>query len=293
MQYIEMMLGAPACGKSTYAKAKIANEPNWVRVNKDDIRIELGSPEHSQAIEKKVVKIEDERIEEALKEGKNVIVDDTNLSPKHLQNHFKPMAAKFGAEVVINKDFLKVPMHECIRRNKLRKESVPEVAIRSMFKMYGFWTREERYWLNSIEKNMNKKPAFICDIDGTVAFADNRSYYEETKCATDVPNTPVIEVIKSLCKNNTVLFVSGRKDTSRQQTTEYLQKHVGTDFEKLIMRRADDNRPDDILKEEIYRTQIEPFYNIIGVFDDRMKVVKKWKELGLFVFDCNQSGAEF
>jgi len=39
MQKIEILVGIPASGKSTYAKSVVAKDPNgWVRINNDNIR---------------------------------------------------------------------------------------------------------------------------------------------------------------------------------------------------------------------------------------------------------------
>ena len=51
------------------------------------------------------------------------------------------------------------------------------------------------------------------------------------------------------------------------------------------MRKKGDYRHDEIIKEEIYHTDIEPNYNVIAVFDDRNRVCDMWRNLGLL---CNQ-----
>jgi len=50
------------------------------------------------------------------------------------------------------------------------------------------------------------------------------------------------------------------------------------------MRKSKDNRKDSIVKEEIYRKHIFPFYYIQFVLDDRNQVVDHLRELGLTVF---------
>mgnify|MGYP003433581663 FL=1 len=59
------------------------------------------------------------------------------------------------------------------------------------------------------------------------------------------------------------------------------------------MRQFKDMRSDDIVKEEMYNTHIKDKYEVIGVFDDRLKVCRMWYKLGLFVFNCNQGLIEF
>ena len=58
------------------------------------------------------------------------------------------------------------------------------------------------------------------------------------------------------------------------------------------MRAANDTRQDYIIKEEIYRDAIEPYYDVRGVFDDRPSVVAMWRRLGLRVYHVNDGFQE-
>lgn len=164
-------------------------------------------------------------------------------------------------------------------------------------------------WLQPIKDNNKalkpKKEAIIVDLDGTVAFSTNRGWYEEEKCATDEPNLPVIRVIQHFIKYDTevaVLFVSGRKDIAREQSRSWIFKHIYNEGDfghhikdiKLYMRKSDDVRDDAIVKEEIYFEHILPQYCVIGVWDDRPKVVRNcWRKNKLFVFNCYQDDIDF
>lgn len=52
------------------------------------------------------------------------------------------------------------------------------------------------------------------------------------------------------------------------------------------MRKTGDYRKDCIVKEEIYRKDIEPIYDILFCVDDRKQVVDAWRELGLTCLQC-------
>lgn len=52
------------------------------------------------------------------------------------------------------------------------------------------------------------------------------------------------------------------------------------------MRGVDDLRNDAIVKKELAERYILPMYNVRGVFDDRDRVVKMWRELGLTCYQC-------
>jgi len=144
---------------------------------------------------------------------------------------------------------------------------------------------------------MNKLSAVICDIDGTVAIHEGiRGHYEYDKVSLDVPNRPIIDVVTSyvgIAKEfggKTVLIVmTGRpaSETVTADTSAWLLKN-GIYYDSLIMRpeflegtTKPDYRKDYIVKEELYRTHVEPFYDVDVVFDDRTQVVQMWRRIGL------------
>jgi hypothetical protein len=119
----------------------------------------------------------------------------------------------------------------------------------------------------------------IVDIDGTIALRGERDPYCWEDVINDEQNKPIIGLVMQLEQFNDLIFVSGRKDICRNDTIVWLELCGFDDFE-LHMRRADDNRPDEIVKKEIYEKHIYP-RKVRWVFDDRNKVVKMWRELGL------------
>ena len=131
------------------------------------------------------------------------------------------------------------------------------------------------------------KKAIIIDVDGTVALRDpeiNRSPYDFSLVHTDLPNLEVINVIKSLWESgHRLIFVSARDDICFNQSYKWLMNNCPP-FVKLLMRKSGDNRPDDVVKREIYNKHIKFDYEVVGVFDDRNSVVKMWRELGLTCF---------
>lgn len=154
---------------------------------------------------------------------------------------------------------------------------------------------------------MTKKGAIIVDIDGTLANCDHRRHFVDGSIGKkdwkafyeamidDTLNKWCDEIIYSLgdtehCCYDTIL-VSGRPEEYRNLTLEWLKKN-GVDStgyfsrEMLFMRKNGDFRDDAIIKEEIYREHIEPYYNILFVIDDRKRVVDMWRRLGLVCLHC-------
>jgi FMN phosphatase YigB (HAD superfamily) len=90
-----------------------------------------------------------------------------------------------------------------------------------------------------------------------------------------------------------IYIVSGRDETYRSQTQEWLHNHGITGYMALYMRQAKDYRADDIVKEEIFNANFaDKKDRILCVFDDRPRVIRMWRKLGIPVFDCGY-GIEF
>jgi predicted kinase len=90
-----MTLGLPASGKSTWAKEQVAKSGGQMkRVNKDDMRNMIDGGKYSRGNEKSILAIRDLIIEHYLSVGISVVVDDTNLHPKH-KEALKVIAAKY------------------------------------------------------------------------------------------------------------------------------------------------------------------------------------------------------
>lgn len=130
--------GLPASGKTSWARAQIAaaGSPGAiVRLNRDDLRWALhGELYHLPVTEWQVTLVQHAGVAALLAAGRTVIVDDTNLNPKHLAE-LANIAATCGAEFEV-RDFTHVPLDECIARDRKRLGSrgyVGEEIIRAMY----------------------------------------------------------------------------------------------------------------------------------------------------------------
>lgn len=133
IQTIIFLRGLPASGKSTWAKQYCLENPNFIRINKDDLRILLGNQPFSYEFENVVLNIQRYIGTSILKFGKSIIVDDTNFSPKH-HDFWKNFADNEGFEFVL-KTF-DTPVEECIDRDSKRPESVGKGVILNMYEKY-------------------------------------------------------------------------------------------------------------------------------------------------------------
>ena len=125
-----------------------------------------------------------------------------------------------------------------------------------------------------------KPKAIIVDIDGTLAHMQGRSPYDYTQVHTDAIDLVIRDIVNRYSDTHVVLIVSGRKDECYEATLDWLIDNQIT-YRKLYMRPSDDKREDSVLKREIYEQEILPNYEVDFVLDDRNRVVKMWREIGL------------
>ena len=289
MPTLTMTKGLPASGKSTWAKLEVARSKGKTkRINKDDLRDMIDAGTWSKENEKNILKVRDKLIQHYLSNGFNVIVDDTNLHPKH-EETLAEIAENNQAAFEI-KSFLDVPLLECIRRDLQRDKSVGERTIRTM---YNTFIRKKGHVAQYKPPVYNEDlpTCIIVDIDGTLAHMDGRSPYDYSKVHTDIPDPVVRDFVNTEYQKGRdgigipeiyVLVVSGREDSCAEVTQKWL-KDNNIFYDELFMRASGDLREDSIIKREIYEKYIKPRYNVKYVLDDRDRVVKMWRELGLKV----------
>ena len=145
----------------------------------------------------------------------------------------------------------------------------------------------------------------VFDIDGTLANIEHRLDYVRSKpknwkafdagIPNDAVNPYVAEVFRQMVEEgHHVILASGRNDRSRKATEDWLRKSSLIGYKKLYMRKADDFRGDDIVKREILDEIVADWGRKPDmVFDDRPRVVRMWREEGIFVFNVYQGEEDF
>ena len=145
--------------------------------------------------------------------------------------------------------------------------------------------------------------AIIFDIDGTLADVTDRRHHvtggrkDWGKFFDEMVNDPPLADVCLLAEllgthpqvieGTTALFLfSGRPETHRKETEDWLRIHVPTYFRQavaLLMRGEGDYRPDTEVKREMLHGIQGQGYNARLVVDDRPSVVAMWKAEGLTV----------
>ena len=131
-----------------------------------------------------------------------------------------------------------------------------------------------------MDRKMRK--AIICDIDGTLAHMHDRSPYDWDKVGDDDVDSTIKNILRVFYSDGSyaIIIVSGRDEVCKHKTIDWLRKNYVM-YDELFMRPRGDNRPDEVIKKEIYDRHIKNEYRVAFVLDDRNKVVKMWRKLGL------------
>jgi len=224
----------------------------------------------------------------ALMSGKSVVVDDTNLRAKHARA-LLDIAADTGSAWSVH-DLTGVPVEECIARDAARgaggQRAVGADVIRRMHAKYlGRPLQPVEPTLAALTDTRvyvpdeALPPAWLVDVDGTLATMGDRGPFDWHRVSEDTPNVPVVELVTHLSNNAAIVVMSGRDEVCRADTKAWLDKHIT--FDVLHMRSEGDTRKDAVVKAELFWEHVAPEWNVRGVVDDRKQVVDAWRAMGL------------
>lgn len=291
-----LLVGPPGSGKSSCSKDYVGDGPNdFVYVNQDS-----QGPEHMDTFD------------QAILDGKNVIVDRMNFNKEQRNRYLKiAKAAGYTTEIdVIHESYetcynrmVKRENHETIKDEKARRS-----ALHFFFTRYERVSDDEadrvhRYWPGEDQK---KPKVVICDLDGTLCNIEHRVHHVRDgkkdwgKFFQDIPkDTPhewCVNILKSLAENTyKIVYCSGRSEDEREKTEAWLATNgLAGFFDRghfyhsvpLYMRKAKDSRKDSIVKEIILDFEILTRYEPVFMIDDRKQVVDMWRSRGYTCLQC-------
>lgn len=128
MSKLTVLCGLPASGKSTFAQE--LEEETSVILSSDDIRKELFDNVSHQDSSKEVFETMNQRAQDLLKQGKNVIYDATNINRKRRVHLINNVLKADEYEVYYFNKYI-----SNVKFNNLKRERVvPEHAINNMYK---------------------------------------------------------------------------------------------------------------------------------------------------------------
>lgn len=296
MKKVIMTIGAPGSGKTTWALEQAADKKHkTIVLNRDDLRAMLfgGKYKYSRANENIVMNAMVNMLNDALVDNsiQRIIIADTNLN-ESTRNKFNSVIekhSKLDKPICTEHKHFDVSWVELEKRNLKRGDkAVPKQVLRDMYlKMQKYMGKHKQY-----TPDPTKQKAVIFDLDGTLANNDHRHAFDYEKLIDDKPIEFVVELARMYAQNDyDIICVSGRnagdKETNDKHwhaTASWLSKN-NIPWSVLYMRDWDDNRADDIIKEEIFWNKIENNWNVECAFDDRDRVVEMWRRIGV---NCSQ-----
>lgn len=141
--------------------------------------------------------------------------------------------------------------------------------------------------INPKEWYGDRPEAFIFDLDSTLRRDEKRlsyilendwdKYYEAQ--VNDKPIRATVAILNALgIAGYRIIILTGSKRL--HLIVAWLEKN-NVQYDELFYRGDEDNTRDVEYKNEIYSSKIFPKYTVIGVFEDRERVVNMWESLGL------------
>lgn len=299
MPTIHVMTGLPASGKTTRALQLLAeSEGRMRRVSLDSIRAMLD--EHGDGRmwthkhEGTAQRIQEEAVLAALRDGFDVVVDNTHLTTR-MPGRLRAVVA--GEATFVVHDFTDVPVDECVRRDAGREKPVGEETILRLHQRHrsatkGGW-RLTAEWMNDQEPvrpyvaDPSLPSAILCDIDGTLAINVSRGPYDFERCGEDALNASVAHALATYAATGErIVLLSGRSEEHRERTLGWLGAHQ-VPFDELWMRHQGDQRRDDIVKAELFDAHVRDRFAVRFSLDDRDRVVAVWRRMGLPTWQVN------
>lgn len=293
--------GIPASGKSTYAKNWVAQDrDNRVRVNRDDIRFgTFGKYYFADAKERnekeaRVTQIEEDLIRRHLSEGKSVVSDNMHLNPKFLKSYLK-MAKDFNVKVD-HKDF-PISLEEALRRNSKRDRVVDEDALKTIYaRNLGpggqFHLFPGSHPIKPFAKPEKRRHAMIVDMDGTLSDTRDIVHFVESRPGKKYrdfdsfhrhsyftpPNKEVLKMVMDAHEKGLAIIITTARNEAYREVTQAWLDRLNVPYENMYMRADNDGRPDFVVKDEIYNTQIKQDYDVVRALDDNPQAVKAWQK---------------
>ena len=149
----------------------------------------------------------------------------------------------------------------------------------------------------------DKKFDVICDVDGTLVDISARVDLAvagakkgkkmnwnifldpEVILENDVEQEDVTGVIKSLIESGHKVIITSARNERHREVTEKQLANFGIKHSALFLRADGDFRGDDDVKEELLGKIREAGFDPKVAFDDRQKVVDRWRKIGI---PCHQ-----
>lgn len=293
---ILLMIGPSGSGKSTWASSYVNAHPSAIRVNRDSMRQQLYgyTADTMQSYythpslrkrEDAVTRFETSVIRDALKDGYDVVVDNTNLNSEYIQRYRKTFPY-----VNISYKLMDASLETCVERDRARPSPVGEETLRRQHEKFQALRKssvlkklDNRHMPPQLAQDSSLPKAYVFDMDGTLADCSKRNPYDWNMVDTDSVRLPVKETLHAhKAQGYTILICTGRDEICREKTAAWLAAN-DIPYDGLYMRPRNNSSSDWVVKESMW-SEISKTHNIVALYDDRNSVVEHARRCGLTVF---------
>lgn len=286
-QRVTVLRGLPGSGKSTAALELQKLYPEEVlRINNDDIsRLMLGASYLSKTTDAHSLlsNLRRTMLIEGLQRPsvRLIIIDNTNLVPETV-SEVEALAVAFGAEFIVEDEFLKVSVEECIKRDAQRAEPVGKDVILRMHKKAKTLTPWTSFRPALKSKSNKKLPVcFIIDLDPILRWLRDASLSDWMRIYKEKLPSPVIELAKAVKSSGAeVVGVTSLSEKHFAEASVWANVHVFPGI-KLFMKEYDNDGRSAMSKYIAYEKHIKPHYNVAGVIGEKSELVHVWKNIAL------------
>lgn len=293
MKTIYILYGAPCSGKSYFSSLISKHDDHTKVVSRDQIRDMLNDHSQNKQTEDLVTKIEKDMIMDIVDHSDfDLILDNTHYRLQYVRQALDLIQKCKKMVKVKLIDFSDCDFELIEKRMSLRERKVDLSKTKKIHETCRMNAKEVRKLVNNFKKEETKSTmlkyvrrdlqrAIIVDIDGTLAHKHDRNAYDYQKADQDSCDEVIAELVNQFHRlRYVVIIVSGREDSAREITKEWLKNNC-IDYHYLYMRKNKDMRKDAVVKKEIYDQFIKDEYAVLFVLDDRNQVVEMWREIGL------------
>lgn len=314
MSHIYLTVGPPGSGKSRWAHEIVTHRGmhEVQRVNLDDFLTmthgrQFGelSGDDLKLTRRMLVNV----IRSIAESGRDVIVDNTHLSTRFPNQVRDELGDEHEYSI---QDFTGVPLETCIERDRLRAERNPAAYVghddvmklwntgQSLRQRFGgdglpIWAEElnRSDGIQPYVPDLSLHAAVIVDVDGTLALNDSRSPYDTSRYHEDKLEHRLSELIMALNQSPRrvqAIVLTGREQAHRGVLYDWFEK-LGVHWDECYMRSDGDTRRDNVVKLELFNHHVRHRFNVVTAFDDRDRVVRLWRRLGLLT--CQVQWGDF
>lgn len=303
VSHITFTVGPPGAGKTRWAHQEVARRglQEVQRVNLDDFLTmthgrEFGPLSHPdlRIVKRMLIDL----IRTIAESGRDVIVDSPNLSTRFPNQVRDELGDQHEYAI---QDLTSKPLDFCIDNDRHRHTKNPWAYVGSD-EVSQAWNKGQALrrrfggeglplWVEELNRSDGIVPyvgdpslptAVVVDIDGTLAATNPQGPCGTTRCVTDDLQQRLANMLQQFTRDHGshVVILTGRDEEHGDSLYEWLTvKSVR--YDEAHMRPRGDTRRDNVVKLELFNRHVRNRFNVIAAFDDRDRVVRLWRRLGL------------